>query len=406
MDKKLVWIPKLPDNFPNKNMEANGYILPDETDIDWYNPDANPKEYTITTAAQLRGVSWLTNNVNKLDFKDWTLKLGANIELNGTVSEPWTPISGKLYTFKATFDGQGYTVSGVYVDGGYYSGFFGRLGEGGIVQNVGIVDSDIKGKNEVGGIAGLNNTGSTIRSCYFKGTVEGEEDANVGGIVANNAGTIHSCYSMGTVTGKESISVGGIVGYFGDGPITNCFYLAQGDLKGVGVGSSAGTTDKTEAQFYSGEVAWELKQNPEPKGTAWGQDLNTANTYPVLNGEDVYKVTFEQNPPIYGNQGKEIQETDVQLPTLPGYTVRWNMTFPYSISKDEDIKAEYTPTEYIIKVDDKIGGSVTAKMGSTIVTKATIGEEITQEIIPAEGYEYVENSLTVTNMSEGTTVTV
>lgn len=77
-----------------------------------------------------------------------------------------------------------------------------------------------------------------------------------------------------------------------------------------------------------------------------------------------------------------------------------------TISKDEDIKAEYTPTEYIIKVDDKIGGSVTAKMGSTIVTKATIGEEITQEIIPAEGYEYVENSLTVTNMSEGTTVTV
>ena len=68
-------------------METYGYILPDETDIDWYNPDANPKEFTITTAAQLRGVSWLTNNVSNLDFKDWTLRLGANIELNNT--EKW-----------------------------------------------------------------------------------------------------------------------------------------------------------------------------------------------------------------------------------------------------------------------------------------------------------------------------
>ena len=58
MNDNFVWVPKLPDNFPSKNMETYGYILPDETDIDWYNPDANPKEFTITTAAQLRGVSW------------------------------------------------------------------------------------------------------------------------------------------------------------------------------------------------------------------------------------------------------------------------------------------------------------------------------------------------------------
>ena len=76
MNDNFVWVPKLPDNFPSKNMETYGYILPDETDIDWYNPDANPKEFTITTAAQLRGVSWLTNNVSNLDFKDWTLRLG------------------------------------------------------------------------------------------------------------------------------------------------------------------------------------------------------------------------------------------------------------------------------------------------------------------------------------------
>ena len=160
MNDNFVWVPKLPDNFPSKNMETYGYILPDETDIDWYNPDANPKEFTITTAAQLRGVSWLTNNVSNLDFKDWTLRLGANIELNNTEKwqqwnetteglNMWEPIGSYPNRFNGTFDGKGYTVGGIYVrDGNGAVGLFGYLGSDGTIWNVGVVKSYIHGDED------------------------------------------------------------------------------------------------------------------------------------------------------------------------------------------------------------------------------------------------------------------
>ena len=391
MNDNFVWVPKLPDNFPSKNMETYGYILPDETDIDWYNPDANPKEFTITTAAQLRGVSWLTNNVSNLDFKDWTLRLGANIELNNTEKwqqwnetteglNMWEPIGSYPNRFNGTFDGKGYTVGGIYVrDGNGAVGLFGYLGSDGTIWNVGVV----------------------------KSYIHGDEEAHNGGIAGSNDGKIYSCYNTGDVMDRGNTTIGGIVGeLFEEGSNTNCFYLKKDDLKGVGAGLSDGTTDKTEAQFHSGEVAWELKQKPAPEGAfPWGQKLGAdGNLFPVLGSEAVYKVTFEYpsaaNQPAtksifkYGNTNQLVNLTESELNQIqiPGYQLVWSEELPYNVKiSDVTITADYKQL-YTITIPTMTGGSVTANMD-----KAPAGEEITLTIFPAEGYEYVEGTLTVTN---------
>ena len=391
MNDNFVWVPKLPDNFPSKNMETYGHILPDETDIDWYNPDANPKEFTITTAAQLRGVSWLTNNVSNLDFKDWTLRLGANIELNNTEKwqqwnetteglNMWEPIGSYPNRFNGTFDGKGYTVGGIYVrDGNGAVGLFGYLGSDGTIWNVGVV----------------------------KSYIHGDEEAHNGGIAGSNDGKIYSCYNTGDVMDRGNTTIGGIVGeLFEEGSNTNCFYLKKDDLKGVGAGLSDGTTDKTEAQFHSGEVAWELKQKPAPEGAfPWGQKLGAdGNLFPVLGGEAVYKVTFEYpsaaNQPAtksifkYGNTNQLVNLTESELNQIqiPGYQLVWSEELPYNVKiSDVTITADYKQL-YTITIPTMTGGSVTANMD-----KAPAGEEITLTIFPAEGYEYVEGTLTVTN---------
>lgn len=81
----------------------------------------------------------------------------------------WTPIvysSGYSKRYTGTFDGQGYTISGLYTNDNNKSnvGLFGYLGESGIIRNVGIVASYFNGKDNVGGVCGYNE--GTIENCY------------------------------------------------------------------------------------------------------------------------------------------------------------------------------------------------------------------------------------------------
>ena len=70
--------------------------------------------YQIGTAEQL---AWFANAVNS-GSQSIKGKLTADIQLNasGSTANKWTPIGTESNPFKGTFDGDGHTVSGVYVD--------------------------------------------------------------------------------------------------------------------------------------------------------------------------------------------------------------------------------------------------------------------------------------------------
>ena len=78
-------------------------------------------------------------------------------------------------------------------------------------------------RTDLGGVAGINGTGCTLRNCYATGDVDGYDD--IGGVVGYNSGTLQNCYATGDVSGYDHI--GGVVGFdFSlSGTIENCVAL-------------------------------------------------------------------------------------------------------------------------------------------------------------------------------------
>ena len=211
-------------------------------DTSWYDPNSTDKTVTLMNARQLAGLSELSKTVN---FYEWTIKLGADIVLNtGSAADwaqtapanSWTPIS----EFWGTFDGQGYTVSGLYFndDTAYEVGLFARL-NGGTVRNVSVVNSYLCGKYQVGAIAGIIVTVyGTVENVYSDAILYAypcsggsiHDGAQVGGIVGANTAqysTVSNCWFDGKAIGisdpdpekpgdfshdNQSSQVGGILG--------------------------------------------------------------------------------------------------------------------------------------------------------------------------------------------------
>ncbi len=139
---------------------------------------------------------------------------------------PWG-IEGTPFT--GVFDGNGYTISYLTVNGPGCLGLFGWLW--GEVKDLGVVHVNISGsENCVAGLVGASS--GTIAGCYASGTVSGRMD--VGGLVGKNgvrignrfdalvfSGSINDCYSNCDVMGVTI--VGGLVGFNFVGEITRCY---------------------------------------------------------------------------------------------------------------------------------------------------------------------------------------
>ena len=146
--------------------------------------------------------------------------------LKGTPAQTWTPIGNSSYKYAGVFDGQGHTISGVYINGSNsYVGMFGNIGAG-TVKNVVLADSYIKGYSYVGGICGYINGAAQISNCHNSATVYAsyDGDACAGGIcgyMGNSSATISGCTNNGYISVYRRC-VGGICGYQSSGTITNC----------------------------------------------------------------------------------------------------------------------------------------------------------------------------------------
>ena len=182
--------------------------------------------YLITNGAQLAHFASMVNSgqtsINgKLtadillnDISDWENWNESTEGLNR-----WTPIGNSSQPFTGTLDGDGHSVSGIYINSGTdYQGLVGVLDNGGTLQNLGVKASYIKGRNFVGGLCGMNMMGN-VTNCYNSGTVAGSNQ--VGGVCGwNYDGTVTNCYNAGNVTGNAY--VGGVCGE-NDDNVTNCY---------------------------------------------------------------------------------------------------------------------------------------------------------------------------------------
>lgn len=205
--------------------------------------------YIIGTAQQLPNLAYEVNNGN--NYAGEYFKMTTGIELNSGVLQTdgslgsgsyqtWTPIGNAYYTFNGIFDGDGHHVIGIFIDDPIsdYLGLFGRSKEG-LIKNLGVEDSYIRGFDYLGGILGLSDRAS-ISNCYNAATVTGVFD--VGGIVGDDSGYggdegsinsyITGCANYGLITASSSC-VGGITGY-GSDALTVSYCINYGTITGTG----------------------------------------------------------------------------------------------------------------------------------------------------------------------------
>ena len=165
---------------------------------------------------------------------------------NNVAEANWNPIGGEN-PFKGIFDGNGHTVSDLYINSsGSNLGLFGYV-DGAEIKNV-TVQGNVTGFYEegneqsgqyVGLVLGVGTTKSKLENCESRGSVTG--CSNVGGIAGLvPRGTITLCTNRATVTGlgQSGKYIGGIVGY-GKG-LSFCANYADITAEGSSVGGLVG----------------------------------------------------------------------------------------------------------------------------------------------------------------------
>ena len=183
--------------------------------------------YEIATAEELREFAKLVN-AGKTDAD---AVLTDDIDLSNQL---WYPI-GTNSRYRGTFDGNGHTISGLYIDSSSANnqGLFGYVS--GTVKDLGVSGSvsgpDSGTGNRVGGVVGYNS--GTVKNCYNTGSVSVPDSGtgnSVGGVVGYNSGTVKNCYNTGKVSGPDSVSgnsVGGVVGHNEGGRVENCYNIGE-----------------------------------------------------------------------------------------------------------------------------------------------------------------------------------
>lgn len=227
-------------------------------------------------------------------FEGKTIVLNADIEFS-KINDFKGICMDNQNKFKGTFDGCGHSISGISISGQKCAGLFGYIGQGGVVQNVTIKDSNfsqngstfwaggiaakvVKGtiqnchvKNTkiihttsssstyLGGIAGDAEGESRIINCTFEGEVSGTL-YYIGGVVGtanyNSGGnkvTIVNCANYGLIKGGRA-GTGGIVGYtsYGGVDVKNCFNTGEviAASNSQNVGALAGRTNPSSVFEY------------------------------------------------------------------------------------------------------------------------------------------------------------
>ena len=240
--------------------------------------------YQIDT---LNNLYWITQNSGEWDaYYIQTANIDASSSSSWDSNAGFTPIGNSGTRFTGSYDGAGYTIDSLFINRSITNdiGLFGHIGvdanSATTIQNLGLTNVSITGKDQVGALVGFKRQGMlTVSNCYSTGSVTGTNsiagglvgqlrdggaisncystctvngDDGVGGLVGslrNNSSNVVNCYSTGSVNGNND--VGGLVGFLNNSSVSNSFWDTQtsGTSIGIGAGNSTGATGKTTAEM-------------------------------------------------------------------------------------------------------------------------------------------------------------
>lgn len=248
---------------------------------------ADTSQYEITNYHELLGLAKLVNEknetitaslMNDIVFNENLLDASGNVQVADPIK--WTPIGNtpigtERFYFNGIFNGNGHTISGLYVDGGDYAGLFGKAQGAPEIKGVGVVDSYFKGAKYVGGIAGAYIDVNSIEfdcmaGCFtYNVKLEGTESTTKIG------------QFIGDISGK------------GNAKLNSNYCLAEKEEPLPGINCSTMTAE----DFESGKVAYLMNKYFTDKGNGdvWGQVVANNENVPV----DLFPTAYR----IIGNGG-------------------------------------------------------------------------------------------------------
>ncbi len=325
--------------------------------------------YQIVTAAQLTAFAAAVDGGNT--YAGQYVALGASIDLSGIDS--WNPIGTEegAAVFQGTFDGRGYTISGLTINasvtaGDSYHGLFSVLGSSAVVRNLNLAGADVhventSGKAYAGALAGATTKpatsahsviGTRIDVCSATGSVSaltsGDALVYAGGMIGfGQIGTaITNCWTDVNVsavannTNKNSMA-GGIIGSSGNyAVVANCaafgnVYAASpistnfGGMAGGLVGMMAG---KQYTSYAAGDITIAnggLAKDHHWVGALDGQVTTSGTTggtaYPAegaVRSANYYAEDAVLKEEIYENNGATLKNTVTDEPADRGFSTQ------------------------------------------------------------------------------------
>jgi len=229
--------------------------------------------FQVTTADELAAMAALVNS-GDTSYNSKNYMLMNDISLNVSPYNEgagWTTIGISADPFLGLFDGNGKTISGLFINQtGTIKGLFGEVQGNAVIKDLSVAGTVTNTATTaswdecVGGIAGRLEGSAVIQNCSFSGSVTGVK-TTIGGIVGylNASASMTNCRSDATVSNTSNGNngrLGGLVGGLeGNGTISDSYFTGKvvgtGERNGGIAGHMNGANTKISNCYVTGDVS-------------------------------------------------------------------------------------------------------------------------------------------------------
>ena len=285
--------------------EGCGYVKDDEKDDDKKDDDEikdenlgiicgsgteedydNQKECHIKSVEDLVAFSTLVNSGKTFKEKTVYLDKDLNMILNGN----FEPIGTSTNQFEGKFDGNAHTISNLMINRPNEDnvGLFGYVGGENsnnptTIVGLNIKNINVKGNNNVGGIAGYANSYTTINEVTVSGNIKGTSDY-VGGVI----GSSQSYTKVTSVIVNANVEGNNYVGGLAGSGISIYFGIVEsGEIKGTNYVYGSGRYISNTYAYINEKV---IKNAPDTASTGWNGTVFPENSYNNLEDYSNLKV--------------------------------------------------------------------------------------------------------------------
>jgi len=378
--------------------------------------------------ATLDNLYWVTQNTGS-----WGSYIIQTADIDADSTSGWDsgsgfyPIGNSTTAFTGSYNGQGHTITHLFINrSGQYNGLFGWIGGGSVrnlhLESVQVTGGDlctggmigylyysatatnctstgtVAGTFDVGGLIGGLDAFSVTSNCYSGGSVTGA-NGGIGGLIgtASRNSVIKNCYSTSSVAGANSaFNIGGLIGGANTVYDTNCY--SNGHVTGTGTTTKVGgligmqlyvttidcfwdtlTSGLDTSAAGTGKSSAEMKQQSTFTNAGW--DFSTIwSISPLINNGYPY---LEAHPPTAVREYAAAEPASLAL--LQNYPDPFNPATAIQFTVGKDART-------IVRVFDILGRDVATLYDGFARTGTTYSVTFDGSRCPSGVYLYsIEN---------------